>query len=63
MVNEDFNEWLDEAIYTFKDIPRTRRELCINRGVNLADLEWAFTFGYMRGQDKLCKDMGIRVDD
>jgi hypothetical protein len=63
MVSEKFHEWLDEAIYTFKDTPRTRRELCINRGVNLGDLEWAFTFGWMMGQEEMCKDMGVRVDD
>lgn len=53
-VYEAFNNWLDGLMAGMK---MTRREWANERGINLNDLEWAFSMGWSHGVDHVIMEL------
>lgn len=51
VIDEAFEDWLDGVMVTRKC--ETRREFAKKTGANFADLKWAFTMGYICGQESV----------
>lgn len=55
LVREDFVEWLASPMST--GTAKTRLDFTREQGVKLDDLEWAFTAGYIYGQEKMLRKL------